>query len=183
MLTAYTLDRQDCITAVDPGWDAFARANDGDAACAAHVVGARLADSITGDPVRMFMAAILMRVRASGQAEQVPYRCDSDRVKRFYTMTLKPLPEGSVRVEHFLDREEPGHVAIRVRPAGRGQTATLRCSICCRIKEDSGWADPFDGPVDRDLRVIHTVCEDCKAASARRRGGPPRAIHMPRGMR
>ena len=180
MLTAYTLDRQDCITAVDPGWDNFALANNGDAACATHVVGARLADSINGDPVRMFMAAILMRVRASGQAEQMPYRCDSDRVKRYYTMTVKPLPDGAVRVEHFLDREEPGSVAIRVRPARSGQAATLRCSICCRVNEGKGWSDPFDGLADRDLRVIHTICEDCKAASALRRRAPPRPIHMPR---
>ena len=182
MLTAYTLDRDDRIVAVsNPGWDSFALENDGPAACAAHVVGARLADAITGDPVRMFMSAILMRIRASGCAETVPYRCDSDRVKRFYTMTLHPLPQGAVRVEHDLHHDEPGAVTVRVRPAGPGaRRPVLRCSLCCRIDEGDGWADPFDGGRDRDLRVIHTVCPDCKAGAAQRaRPTAARAIRMP----
>ena len=180
MLTAYTLDAQDRITSVDPGWDAFALANDGEGACATRVVGGRLADAITGDPVRMFMTAVLMRVRASGQTEQVPYRCDSERVKRFYTMTLKPLDGNAVRVEHFLDREEQGSAAIRIRPARAGETAVLRCSICCRVKEGGQWLDPLDGTTDRELRVVHTVCDDCKAAPFRRRRAETRTIHLPR---
>lgn len=167
MLSAYTLDRQDRIIAVSDGWDRFALDNDGPTACAAHVLGGRLVDAIDGDPVRMFMTAILMRVRASGQAEVIPYRCDSPTVKRFYTMTVRPLMQGAVRVEHFLDREEKAHVEIRVRPARPGQFGRLRCSICCRLKEEDGWRDPFDGDADCDLRVVHTVCEDCKRAPMR----------------
>lgn len=180
MLTAYTLDRDDRIVAVsNPGWDSFALDNDGPAACAAHVVGARLADAITGDPVRMFMTAILMRVRASGMAETVPYRCDSDRVKRYYTMTLTPLPAGAVRVEHDLHHHEAGAVTVRIRPAATGR-GVLRCSLCCRIDEGAGWADPFDGGRDRDLRVIHTVCPDCKGGTVRRsRTAAPRPIYTP----
>lgn len=180
MLTAYTLDRSDRIVAVDnPAWDTFALENEGARACAAHVVGARLADAITGDPVRMFMAAILMRVRASGQPETVPYRCDSDRVKRFYTMTLTPFPDNGVRVTHDLHHHEPGAVTVRVRPAS-GTRGVLRCSLCCRIDEGQGWADPFDGGRDRDLRVVHTVCPDCKGGTIRRpRAAEPRTIHLP----
>jgi hypothetical protein len=103
-----------------------------------------------------------MRVRASGQPETVPYRCDSEAVKRCYTMTVTPLADGAVRVEHRLDREEPTLRTVRVLPARRGGPFRFRCSICCRIREDAGWTDPFDGPTDRDLRVIHTICEDCK---------------------
>ena len=186
MLTAYTLDRQDRIVAVgNPAWDAFARDNGGLGASAAHVVGRRLADAIDGDPVRMFIAAILMRVRASGQPETVPYRCDSDRVKRFYTMTLTPLAGGAVHVAHDLHHDERGAVTVRVRsathPSGpRAARPVLRCSLCCRIEEGTGWHDPFDGTTDRDLRVIHTVCPDCEtAAVGRARSATPRTIHMP----
>jgi hypothetical protein len=181
MLTAYTLDRDDRIVAVsNPEWDSFALDNDGPAACAAHVVGARLADAITGDPVRMFMTAILMRVRASGQPETVPYRCDSDRVRRFYTMTLTPLAYSAVRITHDLHHDEAGAVTVRIRPAAPGRRGVLRCSLCCRIDEGRGWADPFDGGKDRDLRVIHTICPDCKGGTIRRaRSAPPRPIHMP----
>lgn len=162
--TAYTLDRDDRIAAVTEDWDAFALKNDGPGACAAHVVGARLVDSITGDPVRMFMTAILMRVRASGQPESVPYRCDSDTLRRWYVMTLTPLAGGVVRVEHRLEREEPGGAVIRIRTARAGGRATRRCSICCRLETGAGWVDPFDGGADGDFRVIHTICDDCRKA-------------------
>jgi hypothetical protein len=164
--TAYVVDRRDRIVEVDGDWDRFALENGGEGACARHVVGARLVDAIDGDPVRMFVVAILMRVRASGEPETVPYRCDSPTVRRHYTMTVTPLRDGAVRVEHRLDREEPSARTVRVRTAPRGAPFRFRCSVCCRIRENAGWADPFEGPTDRDLRVIHTVCEDCKRAPA-----------------
>jgi hypothetical protein len=181
MRTVYVVDRADRIVSVEGDWDSFALENGGATACAAHVVGGRLVDAIAGDPARMFITAILMRVRASGQAETVPYRCDSDRVRRYYTMTLTPLSGGRVRVEHEPDGEEPGAVRVRIRPAAKGRPAPLRCSICCRVREGAGeaaaWRDPFEGEADRDLRVIHTVCDDCKREPmsgfrARRRPAP-----------
>jgi hypothetical protein len=177
MTLAYTLDRRDRIVAVTPDWDAFAQANGGAEACAGRVVGARLVDAITGDPARMYMTAILMRVRASGVAEVVPYRCDSDRLKRHYRMTVIPLDGGAVRVEHDLDREEEGAVSVSVRTARFGEPAIQRCSVCCRLKEGEAWRDPFDGGVDRSVRVVHTVCPDCRAAPTR---ALRRRIHTPR---
>ncbi|TVQ56143.1 MAG: hypothetical protein EA355_07865 [Rhodobacteraceae bacterium] len=165
--TAYVLDRNDRIAAVTADWDSFALRNGGPGACAAHVVGAPLAQAISGDPVRMFMTAILMRVRASGEAESVPYRCDSDTLRRWYVMTLTPLTDGAVRVEHALEREEPGGATVRIRPAARGARGRRRCSICCRLESDAGWVDPFDAGRDGDFRVIHTVCGDCREAPMR----------------
>jgi hypothetical protein len=164
MLTAYTLDADDRIVAVSDGWDRFALDNEGPAACAAHVVGARLSESITGDAARMFMTAILMRVRVSGAAETVPYRCDSDTMKRYYTMTLTPERDGRVEVVHNLDREVRGAVSVRVRTARPGTPGRLRCSICCRIEDRGDWVDPFDGAEDQSYRVVHTVCPDCKVS-------------------
>lgn len=168
MLTAYTLDRRDRIIAVNPGWDQFALDNEGRSACADQVVGGRLMDAITGDSVRMFMTAILMRVRVTGQTEAVPYRCDSPTTKRRYVMVLEPLAEGGVRVSHHLESEEPTNLRIRVRTADYGQRAPLRCSICCRVREEGVWVDPFDDGRDRDLWVIHTLCDDCKQAPLQR---------------
>ena len=164
MTTAYTLDRRDRIVEVSDGWDRFALDNGGPGACASHVVGRRLVDAITGDPTRMFMTAILMRVRVSGQPETVPYRCDSDTARRYFNMDLTPLAEDRVRVTHDLDREEPAPISVRIRPAAPGQPARLRCSICCRIAAGAQWVDPFDGSADQSYRVVHTVCPDCKVA-------------------
>jgi len=168
MLTAYTLDRHDRIIAVSSEWDQFALNNDGKSACGDRVVGRRLMDAITGDAVRMFMTAILMRVRATGQVEAVPYRCDSPTTKRRFFMRLEPLADGAVRVSHHLKHEELTDQVIRVRTADFGQRAPQRCSICCRIKEAGVWVDPFEGGVDRDLWVIHTICADCKQAPLQR---------------
>jgi hypothetical protein len=174
MLTAYTLDRRDRIIAVSPEWDQFALDNDGRAACQDQVVGRRLMDAITGDPVRMFMTALLLRVRASGQVEAVPYRCDSPTTKRRYVMLLEPLTEGTVLVSHHLENEELTGLLIRVRTADYGQRAHQRCSICCRIKEAGLWVDPFAVGVNLDLWVIHTICEDCKQAPPQRYRGRQR---------
>lgn len=168
MITVYTLDREDRLVDLSPNWDSFALANEGEAACASHVLGEPLMQNITGDPVRMFMTAVLMRVRVSGQPETAPYRCDSETMKRLYHMTLEPLEDGAVRITHVLDHEEPAARRVRIRPAAPGRPALQRCSICCRVKGAQGWADPFDAAADQDLRVIHTVCPDCKARGARR---------------
>ncbi len=168
MLTAYTLDRRDRIIAVSPEWDQFALDNEGRSACADLVVGGRLMDAITGDSVRMFMTAILMRVRVSGQSEAVSYRCDSPTTKRRFVMVLEPLADGGVRVTHHLEYEELTNLRIRVRTADYGQRAPQRCSICCRIREEGVWVDPFEENRNRDLWVIHTLCDDCKQAPLQR---------------
>lgn len=164
MLTAYTLDAGDRIVAVSDSWDRFALDNEGPDACACHVVGARLSDSIMGDAARMFMMAILMRVRVSGAQETVPYRCDSETTKRYYTMTLTPQRDGHVQIVHDLDREELGAVSVRIRTAPLGSPGKLRCSICCRIEDHGEWLDPFDGDENQSYRVVHTVCPDCKVS-------------------
>jgi hypothetical protein len=182
MTTAYTIDRNDRIVDLSPDWDGFATANNGSGACAAHVMGRPLFDSIDGDPVRMFMHAVLMRVRASGVLEEVPYRCDSETARRFFRMTLEPVDGGAVRVAHILDREEPMERTVRIRTADEPFRAVPRCSLCCRLKLDGAWADPFEADEDSDVRVIHTVCPDCKAAGVRRASpAQPLGIHMPRG--
>jgi hypothetical protein len=164
MLTAYTLDAADRIVAVSDSWDRFALENEGAGACASHVVGARLSDSIAGDAARMFMTSILMRVRVSGAPETVPYRCDSETTKRYYTMTLTPQRDGHVEIVHDLDREERGAVSVRIRTAPLGSPGKLRCSVCCRIEDHGEWVDPFDGDQDQSYRVVHTVCPDCKVS-------------------
>lgn len=168
MLTAYTVDRNDVIVEVNDSWDGFAIANGGEKACASYIVGARLFDSIHGDAARMFMTAILMRVRVSGHAETVPYRCDSDTMRRYYAMTLSPLPEMAVQVIHHLDRQEEGGVSVRIHTVRNGSPGVLRCSLCCRLETGEGWVDPFDGEADQTWRVIHTVCPDCRDAPLHR---------------
>lgn len=177
MLTAYTIDRDDRIVDVSPDWDSFACANDGPGACAAHVVGAPLYGAITGDPVRMYMNAIFMRVRASGETESIPYRCDSPAVRRLYRMTVEPLGQGRIRVTHDLERTDETGRVVEIRTArGRGR-ATPRCSVCCRVKDGEAWRDPFEDGRDHALRVVHTVCPACReAATRKRRAAGPREI-------
>ena len=168
-VTTYVIDAEDRIVSVSEGWDAFAMANDGPAACASHVVGQPLFSSIDGDPVRMFMTAILMRVRVSGQPEDVPYRCDSDRVRRLYRMRLEPLADKAVRVIHALEDSQKAEQPVAIRLAHAGGPATPRCSICNKVKEAGVWVDPFDGGRAREIRVVHTVCPECRAAGGLRR--------------
>jgi hypothetical protein len=179
MTTSYTVDAEDRITEVGAEWDRFAVENDGAAACAAFVVGQPLFQSIEGDPARMFMQAIFQRVRVGGDSASLRYRCDAPRARRHFLMTVTALPEKALRIDHELEREEIMARRVDFRMAGPGETAILRCSVCCRQEWNGAWVDPFEAAQDSDNRVVHTVCPDCKTRSFRRpQPDAPRDIHI-----
>lgn len=164
----YEMDSEDVISAVSPGWDDFALANDGSAAVAASVVGRPLWEFVSGEETRALLAAVLHAAR-SGSAVDVPMRCDAPGRERRLSFHASMGPGGRLRVETQLMGEVTREPVILEHTRGDG---LLRmCSWCNSIRAGDGWMEAtaavstlglFDLP--ETPRVSHGICEACSDA-------------------
>ena len=164
----YELDAHDRLIAVDPDWDDFALANDGDEAKSAQVLGRPLRDFLTDDATHMFVDALLQATRLTKRARTVSYRCDGPGRMRRYQMTATPLANGHVRVDHELQCAEARAPAPRYRFAPAA--AWWRCSQCLALREPGMPWIPADllpphmlAMSEREVR--YGVCGDCLCRS------------------
>lgn len=164
----YELDARDRLIAVDPDWDEFALANDGERAKSVQVLGRPLRDFLTDDATHMFVDALLQATRLTGRARTVSYRCDGPGLMRRFLMTATPLEGGRVRVDHELQSAEARPPAPRYRfsPAA----AWWRCSQCLAVREPGMPWVPADllpphllAMSEREVR--YGVCGDCLCRS------------------
>lgn len=139
------------------------------------VIGQPFERFIGSDTTRMYYAALLKLCRLKAHSISRDYRCDSPTHKRFMRMELHPLPKRRVETWHYLIKAEPfthpvtpiDHTDPAARIGYTHSTFSLRCSICNRLRlpEQSAWVEPetlsHHGPCH--LKVIHTICPDCKA--------------------
>lgn len=169
----YEIDREDRLRALSSDWDAFADGNAGPGARAGQVLGRPLRSFIAGDVPRMFIEAALQAVRLTGRPRTLGYRCDAPAVERLLTMTLVPLDDGGVRVEHQVvsARQRETVPAFRTVPPGEwtqtrpGARPRWRCSQCLRLSVSlSGpWSDaaPLDATSAPVVDVRYTLCPVC----------------------
>lgn len=167
----YTLDANNQIIKVSGPWDAFALENQGERAMVDAVLGKTLDSFIAGDVTKMFVNTMLMSARTLGRTVYRPYRCDSERTKRFMEMSIIPKEDGTVEVRHRTILEEPMR-EIRpptsVRRPPLGVPRIKRCSMCNKIHVAFSWleiadainlqvlaAEQADGP------WIYGLCPEC----------------------
>ncbi|MFG6465536.1 hypothetical protein [Roseateles sp. BYS87W] len=168
----YRVDADDRIVEVDPDWDQFAEANGGHTATSAHVLGQPLSDFLSGDVTRMFLAAALEATRLTGLPRTLAYRCDAPGMRRSLEMTVQPLPEGEVLVQHRLLSATPKASATTFRYGQPPRAAWYRCSQCLRLRAANAataWQPPEQldlPPAARSVVVADTVCADCLHAAA-----------------
>lgn len=167
----YTLDAHNQIIKVTGPWDAFAKANRGDAAVMDAVIGKPLDSFIAGDVTKMFVNTMLMSARTLGKTVYRPYRCDSDLTKRFMEMSIVPLENGTVEVRHRLLLEEPMRdyrAHTLPRPAPLGLPRIKRCSMCNKIHVAFSWLEIVDALNLQVLAAeqangpwIYGLCPEC----------------------
>jgi hypothetical protein len=174
----YRLDAEDRIVGVGGAWDAFARENGGDALAGDVLVGTRVYDHVVGHFTRRFLKDFLARARAAGGATRQSYRCDSPQAKRLMEMSAEACEAGTLCVSHKVIDERPLPFPVPMEDVTRrGVTGVLRCSNCNRVRgrgdSEKDWREPELAPKSGGpMRVIHTVCADCrKGISARERWG------------
>ena len=165
------VDADNCIRQVSESWTQVARAGGAEIELATdRVLGKPLHQFITSDTTRMYVEASLKLCRLRQEVLFRPYRCDSPTHKRFMELQLTPLEQGAVEMKHFLLREEafeqPLHLEEVTQQKNRSAGTCLRCSFCNRLKplEQHEWMPPEElhQSYISPLKVIHTVCPDCK---------------------
>lgn len=167
--TWYEVDAKDRVTAVCPEWDAIAQREGGTVnARRGGVIGQPLSRFISGDVSRMYMDAALQAARVTGQPRTLRYRCDSPTKRRSLEMTLTPLGQGGVRIEHRLVEEQHRPRSLDVRteaPSLEESSRTVwRCSVCLRLRRIEGdWQEPDAVPsTPEPVDVRYTICAGCR---------------------
>ncbi|THH37138.1 hypothetical protein E4Z66_09405 [Aliishimia ponticola] len=161
MRSFYDIDQQDVIVGIGGDWDTFALQNDSPSAQAAEVTGYPLWDSVEGFETMSYLNALFFAVRRKGIPLNLRYRCDSPKMARLFNMTISPLRENGLRVEH---------VQIAPGPHMQHQTAVdfslhyspKKCSVCCAFLIGDEWVDPFTLPTTVDFPKGVGLCEHCK---------------------
>lgn len=161
----YRLDDEDRILDWGgPNWNAFARENGG-ATGGRSLKGDLLYDHIVGHFTQRFLREFFAAARVAAAPLTRTYRCDSPRMKRLMEMRAQALGRGWLDVQHRLVAETPLpiEVAFREQPEGR-RADYLRCSICNRLRRsnEDEWREPEEAGAKGELRVVHTVCSDCR---------------------
>lgn len=163
--TIYKVDSENRIIEVSPGWDGFARQNNGEEVVSSCIVGRKLNEFIKGDSASMWIHSLITSARAKNKEMIRFYRCDSPDEKRYMKMTITPGEGGVVSVSSKLIRVEK--MKKRVGFVYRPLSNNRKCSICNKIYFQQSWLEPDDANVlglldeNNPISVVYTVCEAC----------------------
>jgi hypothetical protein len=162
----YVLDAADRIEEWGgPTWRSFALDNGGGALAGASLKGMSIYQHVAGHFTQRFLREFFDFARTGPAPLSRRYRCDSPRMKRQMEMSASRQDGGRLRVEHRLVSEEPMAVEVECREKLNDSRADyLRCSLCNRLRRlgEEGWREPDRAGADGVVRVVHTVCADCR---------------------
>jgi hypothetical protein len=169
-LFVQVIDAADRFTEVNDRWVTFAAENASPHLTRDTVLGRPLWDFITGEETRQLYRGVLTNVRRTGRTVELPFRCDSPRVRRFLRMAISPLPDGSVRFEIRAEREEPREPVFLLDPAARRSDELVTiCAWCKHVRLPHGEWVATENAVHR-LRLFerelmpslsHGMCPSC----------------------
>lgn len=169
----YCIDSDDVITEVDQGWITFALHNDGESCLPDRVIGRSIWDYIRDPTLRSLYSELFNHVRSRGRAASFPFRCDSPTEQRFQRMFVEKHGD-EIRVRSVIERTETVEPVPRILAASPGQDLLKRCSICLDIEVEGLWfslpdalAEGALGRPERDIAMVHSVCEPCRSGILR----------------
>ena len=168
----YGVDEGDVVNFVDSWWLAFATENNAAELEAASVVGHSIWEFICDQPTTKLYREIHSHVRASGNAIDVPFRCDSPTLRRYMQLTISRREGGQLLYESRMIRTAPQRcMSVLKRSTKRSTSFLTMCSLCKRcLIEPSGWLEMEDialrlkmedQPTVPELR--YTICPDCSS--------------------
>ena len=170
-LSLVRLDASDAITFVTEGWIDWARASDSAELNEAAVLGRPFSDFVA-DPVSVQLYRLVFRrVRRTGQAIRVPFRCEAPNERWHMEMEVRPLENGGLECRNqtvLVEKRGPAHP--READARSRDFLTL-CSWCKKVKLPEGvWVDVEAAAQRLELflgvapQLTHGVCPSCKTA-------------------
>lgn len=137
----YAIDAHDMVVTLGEGWSEFAAQNE-----APELVGAptgRTLWSQIGDPqLRDLWRTAVERVRAHEVSVSVPFRCDGPSSRRWFEMSLSPLPDGGVHFRSTMTFEmtRPRVPMLeRSAPRDAAAPAVAVCSCCAEGLHGGTW--------------------------------------------
>jgi hypothetical protein len=166
----YRVDRADVLVWVDVLWLAFAHENGAAELTEESVLGHSLWEFVAGDETCGLYREMHARVRSSGKAVVLPFRCDSPTLQRHMRMTISSEEAGQLLYESLLTKVEPQrHLGILDATLPRSNAFLTICSCCKRaLLEPIGWLAVedislrlglFERPKVPEMR--HTICPEC----------------------
>lgn len=166
----YRIDANGIITSVNAAWDEFAAENDC-AGLAQRALGTPLRNHIVGEEVWHLYSVLFQRIRDRGTTAHIPFRCDSPGAKRYMSLLMLPLADGSIefhsRTERIVRYDTP--IALLDRSTLRNDSFVIMCAWCKRVKVGpETWAELedavrilglFDAPACPS--ISHGICDAC----------------------
>jgi len=173
----YRVDAGDLLCHVDPGWEAFASANDGEGLEARQVLGRSLW-SFVCDPSMSQLYRHLMAEARRGRTLRLRFRCDAPAERRLLEMTMAGAGDGVVefRTRPIVLVFRPHEALLDAHGVRTGMPLSV-CSWCNRIWVGDGWME-VENAVEQlhlMLRTVlpplaHVTCDACRSAIRREVG-------------
>ncbi len=170
---SYRIDSADLLVEASPAYFEFAAENRWPGAGAS--LGEPLWDFVTGSAMRRVQQALVRRVRESGRAIELPFRCDSPEARREMTIELRPEPDGSVTFTARLLVEHPqARQPLLDLEAERGPGQIEMCGWCDRFLAGGRWVEAEEAARRLGLTtaaeppaISHGICPDCEETLAK----------------
>ena len=166
----YWIDAEDEILVVGADWSSFARANQAPE-LADTTPDRTLWSYFDGDEVRDLWRLLVARVRATRAAAQVPLRCDSPDMRRWFEVTITPGHDDVLLFRSTLVFEEPRETVALLDAFGRRDPDAAGVPVCswCGDAHDGDTWRPVEDVVrerrllERELLppICHGVCPTC----------------------
>jgi hypothetical protein len=170
LLSEYHVDDQDRLIFVDEAWHQFARDNNTLELTTDAILQKSLWEFITNQQVRHLYRLMLEKVRTTGEALDVYYRCDAPEWRRYLQMRMTPSQNGRVQFRNWLLRQEKRPpVPLLDMTLDRSEEFVIICSWCKQIKlAQDDWVEIEEAvellglfEVDVLPQLSHGLCPSC----------------------
>lgn len=167
----YRIDGSDRVAFVDEEWLRFAAENGAEELSRERVLGASIHTFIADQETSAIYHFLLGKVRATGTALEVPFRCDSPECRRQMTMEVAPFGEELVEIRSRLIKREPREpIALLDAGVDRSDELVRMCGWCKKIELPAQeWVEVEEGvralallEAQRPPGLTHGICPSCR---------------------
>ena len=165
----YRINSDNKITDVSSSWDVFARENGTPELCEENVKGQPLLDFFSGMEVKHLYKIMFDKIRNTKQSIELPFRCDSSKVRRYMNMKMSYLDPKAIEFETRILREElRSEIELLNTDTKYGEELIVICSWCKCMKTPGGWQEVEDAINEMELfdqagfpMITHGICDKC----------------------
>lgn len=158
------VDENRRIIEADLLWDTLAGSNRAPHLKSDYIRGQSILKFIKGDPAKMYIDAILIRVNVSGKPYILNYRCDSGSYAQLMKMMVSKERKDRFCIEHDIVWRKTIRPQIQFTEDSLAEEQ--RCAICGKVQFKGEW---YDALTNRrifgtltELKTRTVVCHSCQ---------------------